>query len=127
MAQTATEPEAPAEESQDNTAEADQSVEVRDAELPQTAAGNVKGAPGQIDILLDSTVSVSAGLGQTELQVRDLLRLGPGSVIKLDRSVGEPIDLYLRGIHFATGQLVVVGDNLAVKIKEILSPQEETA
>jgi len=46
--------------------------------------------------------------------------MGPGSVLELDKKVGEPIDLYLRGIRFASGSLVVVGDQLGVKIREIL-------
>ena len=99
-------------------------VEVAEAELPEVVDTGVKsGAPGQIDILLDSTVSVSAGLGETSLQIRDVLQLGSGSVVKLDRRVGEAIDLYLCGTRFATGQLVVVDDHLAVRIKEILDPQ----
>ena len=52
---------------------------------------------------------------------RELLEMGPGSVLKLDRQVGEPIDLFLRGVRFATGHLVVVGDHLGVRIKEILA------
>ena len=126
MADAATEPEvqegASAAETQGDA------VEVRDAELTEADETTVpSSAPGQIDILLDSHLSVSATLGQAQVLVRDLLQLGPGSVIKLDRAVGEPIDLYLRGIHFATGQLVVVGEHLAVRIKEILSPQAAEA
>jgi len=63
---------------------------------------------------------VSVRLGQVEIEVRNLLELGPGSVLKLDRRVGEPVDLLLRGICFATGNLVVVGDHLGVKIKEVM-------
>lgn len=64
---------------------------------------------------------VLAQLGQVEIAVRDLLQMGPGSVIQLDKKAGEPVDLYLRGVQFATGTLVVVGDQLGVRIKEILS------
>lgn len=103
-------------------AEAAESVEVHQVELPQAAASATKAAPGQIDILLDTTMSISACLGEAEVQVRQLLQMGPGSVLKLDRRVGQPVDLYLRGIKFATGSLVVVGDQLGIRIKEILSP-----
>lgn len=97
-----------------------QGVEVTSAQLPEADEQVVDNTPGQVDILLDATMPVSVGLGQVSMQVRQLLALGPGSVIKLDRQVGQPVDLYLRGIRFATGHLVVVGDNLGVRLKEIL-------
>lgn len=103
----------------------DSAVAVQDAELPQASEGAVPGAPGQIDLLLDSTVSISAMLGQSDMQVRELLGLGPGSVVKLDRSVGQPVDLHMRGILFARGQLVVVGEQLGIRISEIIAPPAE--
>ena len=99
-----------------------QAVEVRQVELPEAADNPERGGAGQIDILLEATVPVMARLGQVEVQLKRLLQLGPGSVLQLDRQVGEPVDLFLRGARFATGQLVVVGDRLGVRIKEILAP-----
>jgi len=98
-------------------------VDVHEAEPPQAAEGVVESPGGQIDILLDATMQVAARLGQAELKVRDLLQMGPGSVLPLDKQVGQPVELYLRGIKFATGMLVVVGDRLGVRIKEILPPE----
>jgi flagellar motor switch protein FliN/FliY len=98
-----------------------QAVEARPVELPEVADKTVKIPSGQIDILLDASMTVEARMGEADLRVCDVLQLGPGSVLKLDRKVGEPVDLYLRGIKFASGQLVVVGDQLGVRIKEILS------
>ena len=95
-------------------------VDVQEAQLPEAAPAIVPGPGGQVDILLHATMAVTATLGQVSIQVSQLLQLGPGSVLKLERQVGEPIDLYLRGVRFATGHLVVVGDNLAVRVKEIL-------
>jgi flagellar motor switch protein FliN len=100
-------------------------VEVAAPELPEAVARPGKAGGGQIDILLDTTMSVSACLGEAELPVRELLQLGPGAVVKLQRQVGQPVDLYLRGIKFATGNLVVVGDQLGVRIKDILPPAPE--
>jgi flagellar motor switch protein FliN/FliY len=97
-----------------------QAVEVRPAHLPEEAEQTVAAGGGQVDILLNATMPVTASLGNVTVQVRQILQLGPGSVIKLERKVGEPIDLYLRGIRFATGQLVVVGDHMGVRIREIL-------
>ena len=100
-------------------------VDVHEAELPEAADAGTKTGGGQIDILLDTTVPVMAQLGEAEMPVRELLQMGPGSVIQLDRQAGEPVDLFLRGIRFATGTLVVVGDRLGVRIKEVLSPAED--
>ncbi|MCE5279971.1 MAG: FliM/FliN family flagellar motor switch protein [Planctomycetaceae bacterium] len=97
-------------------------VAVQEAQLPETAEAAVSAPAGQIEILLDALMTVTAMVGQAELPVRDLLQLGPGSVLKLDRRKGQPIDLYLRGVKFATGQLVVVGENLGVRINQILAP-----
>jgi flagellar motor switch protein FliN/FliY len=55
------------------------------------------------------------------MAARDLLQLGPGAVVTLDRQVGEPVDLILNGVRFATGHLVVVGDQLGIRIKDILA------
>lgn len=112
MAEAATEQQAPP----------DDGVEVREAELPEVAPTEAPAEKGQIDILLDSSVHVSATLGETKMLIRDLLQAGRGSIITFDRKVGEPVDLYLSGVHFATGQMVVVGDHLGVRIKEILAP-----
>lgn len=97
-----------------------QAVEVNEAELPEAVDTGDRADGGQIDILLDTMLGVSARMGQAEVKIRDLLAMGPGSVLELDKKVGEPIDLYLRGIRFASGSLVVVGDQLGVKIREIL-------
>jgi flagellar motor switch protein FliN/FliY len=97
-------------------------VEVQEVQLPQPQDRSPRPAAGQMDLLLDVTVKVQACLGEVETQVRDLLQINTGSVITLDRQVGEPVDLYLRGTRFATGHLVVVGDHLGVRIKEILQP-----
>jgi len=106
----------------------DGSVDVHEAELPEAQSDASAGAgTGQIDILLDSTMPIDVCLGRAEMTVGQLLQLGPGSVIKLDKLAGEPVELLLRNVQFATGTLVVVGDQLGVKIKEIVSAQEEAA
>ena len=123
MAETETtnpEPQADAPDAPDGD---DGAVEVREAELPQTGAGAASPAGGQIDMLLDTTLSVEVQLGQVQTPARELLSLGPGSVLRLDKEAGEPVELLLRGVRFATGQLVVVGDRLGVRIKEIIPPQ----
>ena len=96
-------------------------TQVQEADLPEVEDTRQGPGGGQIDILLDSPMSVSVCLGNARPAVRELLEMGPGSVLRLDRRVGEPIDLYLRGIRFATGHLVVVDDHLGVRINQILA------
>ena len=112
----------------DQTDNADQAadaggVDVQEADLPKAADAQAGGHGGQIDILMDTTMPVSAQLGQVEMEVREVLAVGPGSVLKLDKQAGEPIDLYLRGVRFATGDLVVIGEQLGVRVREVLTAE----
>ena len=92
-----------------------QSVEFSEAVETEGAAG-----AGSINVLLAMNVTVKVVIGQTELPVKRLLQLGPGSVLKLDKSIDEPADLYLKDTKFATGNIVVVDGRFAIRIKEIL-------
>jgi len=76
--------------------------------LSEAVETDVVSAGGSIDILLDMKVPVTVTIGHTEMPVQKLLRLGPGSIFKLDKSIDEPIDLYLKDAKFATGSVVVV-------------------
>lgn len=114
---TQTQTEAPVDDAQDG-------VGIQEAELDEAAEQIVAGGGGQIDILLDTAMSVQVRLGDAEVPVRDLLELAPGSVLALDRAVGEPVDVYLRGIRFATAKIVVVDDRIGVRIEEILDGAE---
>jgi len=88
--------------------------------LSEAVETDVVSAGGSIDILLDMKVPVTVTIGHTEMPVQKLLLLGPGSIFKLDKSIDEPIDLYLKDAKFATGSVVVVEGQFAVKIKQIL-------
>jgi flagellar motor switch protein FliN/FliY len=105
---------------QEQAAPAGQGVEVHEAQLNEAADAGVRSA-GQIDLLLETTMPVEACLGRQEMTVGQLLQLGPGSVVPLDRQLGEPIEMLLRGQRFALGRLVIVGDRLGVRITEVTS------
>jgi flagellar motor switch protein FliN/FliY len=96
-------------------------VQVHDAQLPEVTDSGARVPGGQMDILLDTTIEVTANLGDARMPARDLMQLGPGAVVTLERQAGEPVDLVLNGIRFATGHLVLVGDHLGIRIKEILA------
>jgi flagellar motor switch protein FliN/FliY len=100
-------------------------AEVYDAELPEAIEAVSKARGGQIDVLLDTSMPVEVSLGSVELEVRELLQISPGSVITLDKQAGEPLDLYLKGIRFATAELVLADEKLGVRIREIL-PRRKT-
>jgi len=122
----ATEAAEKAEEKQDQGnppeggAQEDSKTQAQPVEFSEVAPAGDAGAGGSIDILLDVDMSVTVALGQTEIPVRRLLRLGPGSVLELDKSIDEPADLYLGDTRFATGTIVVVDGRFAVKVKQIL-------
>ncbi len=95
-------------------------AEAQSVEYPEAQDGETDGAGQNIDILLDMDIPITVAVGQTEIPVRRLLQLGPGSVLKLDKAVEAPVDLYLRDTKFATGEVVVVEGQFAVRIKNIL-------
>jgi len=112
--------EAVEEKQESGTAQEDSKTQAQSAEFSEVNATGDTGADESIDLLLDVNIAVTVAIGKTEIPVRRLLRLGPGSVLELDKSIGEPADLYLRDTRFATGSVVVVDGRFAVKIKQIL-------
>jgi len=73
-----------------------------------------------LEAVFDIPVRVSAVLGKSNLQVSQLLRLGRGAVIELDRKVGEAIDIYVNNRLVARGEVVLVDDRLGVTMTEII-------
>ncbi len=99
---------------------ADSKKQVQSAELSEAPTGAGVGPGSSIDILLDMDVPVTIAIGQVEMPIRKLLSLGAGSVVKLDKSVDEPADLYLKGSKFASGEVVVVDGRFGVRINQII-------
>lgn len=80
--------------------------------------------PRNIDSLLDISLPITIELGRTKMLVRDVLDLGPGSVIELDKVSGEPVDLYVNDKRFARGEVVIIEENFGVRITELLKVDE---
>ena len=114
-------------EQQNDTAQADPKTQVQSVEFSEATGTEATGAGGSIDILLDMNIPVTAAIGKKEVSVRRLLQLGPNSVLKLDKPIDAPADLYLKDTKFATGTVVVVDGRFAVKIKEIIGHGDSTA
>jgi flagellar motor switch protein FliN/FliY len=88
------------------------------AELGHGVASN---SEVPLAMLLDLTLPLSIELGRTRMTVQDILRLGRGSVVQLERLAGEPIDLYVADRRFAEGEVVVLGEHFGVRITRIIS------
>lgn len=119
------------EENQDQLNDAIQSegsqTQAKSIELSEVDVAEIPGAGSGIEILLDMSIPVTVSIGQMEIPVRRLLQLGPGSVLKLDKSIDEPADLYLRDTKFAIGNVVVVDGQFAIRIKQILGLGDSAA
>ena len=83
--------------------------------------GNGEGKGTSLDMLYDLTLPVSIELGRAEMTVEEVLELGRGSVIQLERLAGEPIDVYVGDRRLAEGEVVVVGEYFGVRLTRILS------
>lgn len=79
------------------------------------------GPGGPMDRFYDVHVPVWAELGRVEVPLGELVKLDEGSVIMLDRPVSEPVDLVSQGVKLARGEVIVVDDCFAIRIKEIIS------
>ncbi|MSP21503.1 MAG: flagellar motor switch protein FliN [Dehalococcoidia bacterium] len=86
---------------------------------------DASGAPSRpIDILMDVAMRVSVELGRSSLTVEEILELGPGSVVELNKLAGEPVDVLVNERLIARGEVVVVDENFGVRITEIISPRQ---
>lgn len=79
---------------------------------------------GNIEILLDVSMQVTVELGRTKMRVREILGLGEGSIIELQKLAGEPVDILVNGKLIAKGEVVVIDEYFGVRITEIISPSE---
>ena len=83
-----------------------------------------QGGHSNIDILLDVPLPITVELGRTSMTIRDILDLGPGSVVELDRVAGEPVDILVNGKLVARGEVVVIDENFGVRVVDIVAPAE---
>ncbi len=81
-------------------------------------------AKNNIGLLLDISMQLTVELGRTKMQIKNILGLGEGSIIELDKLAGEPVDLFVNGKLIAKGEVVVIDENFGVRITEIVSPHE---
>jgi flagellar motor switch protein FliN/FliY len=92
------------------------------AELPHAAPEDPIAAAG-LGLLYDIELEATLQFGSREMQLRDILLLGPGDVVELDRHVSEPVDLVVGDRIVARGEVVVASGNFALRITEVAAPQ----
>jgi flagellar motor switch protein FliN/FliY len=77
-----------------------------------------------IDLLMDVNLPVSIELGRTRMTISDILELGCGSIVELDKLAGEPVDILVNNKMLAKGEVVVLDENFGVRITSLVSPRE---
>jgi flagellar motor switch protein FliN/FliY len=85
--------------------------------------GDASRGAADLEAVFDVPVQVSAVLGRAKMDVGALLKLGPGSVLELDRKVGEAIDIYVNNRLVARGEVVLVEDKLGVTMTEVIKAE----
>lgn len=102
-------------------AQTERRISVKKAPAPSLAGeDHVEDPDANLDLLMNVPLELSVEIGRTKKLVKDILELSKGSLVVLDRIAGEPVDLYVNGECIAKGDVVVVDDNFAIRITEIL-------
>ncbi len=91
----------------------------------QNAAGGAE--QGNIGLIMDVFMEVTVELGRTRMMIKDILGMGEGHIIELDKLAGEPVDILVNHKLIAKGEVVVIDENFGVRVTEILSPGERIA
>lgn len=89
-------------------------------EAPEGVASN----DVNLDVILDVSVTLSMEVGRARVPIRNLLQLNQGSVVELERTAGEPLDVYANGTLIAHGEVVVVNERFGVRLTDVVSPAE---
>jgi flagellar motor switch protein FliN/FliY len=97
---------------------------VQAAQLSQLSGGLPSGAGNNLELLMDVPLQVTVELGRTQKMVKEVLSLGPGSVLELDKLAGEPVDILVNEKPIAKGEVVVIDENFGIRVTEILSPKD---
>lgn len=77
-----------------------------------------------LEFLYDVSLQISVEVGRSKILLKDLLKMGEGYVIELDKLAGDPLDLYVNSKLIAKGEAVMVGDKFGIRLTEIISPSD---
>lgn len=100
-------------------------IEVQQAAFqPLESQGDTEVVPKNIDLIMDVPLQISVVLGRTKKKIKDILNLGTGSLIELDKLAEEPVEILVNGKKVAYGEVVVIDENFGVRITGIVSNEE---
>ncbi len=101
--------------------------EIAEKEVSEKSEEKIKpesSAVNNLRVLENIDVKLTVEVGNTEIKIRDLLRLNEGSVVELDRLAGEPLDILANGTMIAKGEVVMVGERFGIRLTEVVDPEE---
>lgn len=101
-------------------AEENENTEVEEEAGADQEAGDQ--AERELDFILDIPLELSVELGKTKMLVNDLLQLGQGSIIELNKLAGEPLEVYINRKLIARGEVVVVNEKFGVRLTDVITP-----
>lgn len=90
----------------------------------ESASASPTSGEAKIDLLMDVPLNVRVELGRTRMYVEDILKLGDGAVVELDKLAGDPVDVLVNDRLVARGEILVLNENFCVRITEIVDPKE---
>lgn len=97
---------------------------VQPLQYPNLSSGAPAGEQGNISLIMDVFMEMTVELGRTKKSIKDILGMGEGTIIELDKLAGEPVDILVNHKPIAKGEVVVIDENFGVRVTEILSPME---
>ncbi len=97
---------------------------VQTAQFPDFDMGSAEPLPQNMELIKDVPLQVTVRLGKARMTIREILDLGEGSIVELDKLAGEPVDLFVNGKLVAKGEVVVIDENFGFRVKDIISPME---
>ena len=120
MAEENQAPEASEEETPAVEEAAGENKETPEAETPEEDSHEAENR--ELDFILDIPLELSVELGKTKMLVNDLLQLGQGSIIELNKLAGEPLEVYINRKLIARGEVVVVNEKFGVRLTDVITP-----
>ncbi len=99
-------------------------VGVQPVQFSPLSQGEQTGTSGNIGLLMDVSMQLTVELGRTKMLIKDILGMGEGTIVELDKLAGEPVDLLVNGKLIAKGEVVVIDENFGVRVTDIISPME---
>ncbi len=96
-------------------------VNIQNVQYPSLTPGHMGGEQGNISLLMDVNMEMTVELGRTKKPIREILSMGEGTIIELDKLAGEPVDILVNHKLIANGEVVVIDENFGVRVTKIVS------